>query len=131
LNDEIHMTEQTLILNGKLFSPRELHVCRFLNTKRSLGQISNSQEARSCLIREYHAITFMMADKLVDKWLSEHTALVKLLYDLPQEIYINSWLTTSCGREESLRRDHANQHRLDVVSDTQSLTQVLQKMAID
>lgn len=125
------MTEQTLIVNGKLFSPKELHVCRFLNTKRSLGQISTSQEARSCLIREYHEITFREADKLVDKWLSEHTALVKLLYDLPEEIYINAWLKTNCGREESLRRDHANQHRLDVVSDAQALTQSLQKMAID
>jgi hypothetical protein len=125
------MTEQTLIVNGKLFSPRELHVCRFLNTKRSLGQITNSQEARSCLVREYHAITFREADKLVDKWLSEHAALVKLLYDLPESVYINAWINTSCGREESLRLDHANQHRLDVVSDTQALTQVLEKMTID
>jgi len=125
------MTEQTLIVNGKLFSPRELHVCRFLNTKRSLGQISNYQEARSCLVREYHEITFAAADKLVDKWLSEHTALVNLLRDLPEEIYINAWSTASCGREESLRRDHANQHRLDVVSDAQSFTQLLQKMTLE
>jgi len=96
------------------WTAKELHVFRFLNIKRANG-LNNSRDARRSVICEYHDVTSLEADKIVDKWLKNYVALQKLLTELPEHMYIEAWVGLSCGQMESARRAEKNKPTIQEV----------------
>jgi hypothetical protein len=90
-------------ISGTPWTAKELHAFRFLNIKRTNG-LNNSRDARRDLIHEYHDITYLEADKLVDKWLKNFKAIGEFLSAISEDVYIESWAGLSCGQMESKRR---------------------------
>jgi hypothetical protein len=90
-------------ISGTPWTAKELHAFRFLNIKRANG-LNNSRDARRDLVHEYHTITYIEADKLVDKWLKNFKSIGEILSAISEDVYIESWVGLSCGQMESERR---------------------------